>query len=65
VDDAHHVITAATASTAGSKDSMILPEIVDQAIDNLKWIFHSIVYHLFQMIVYQEFSPKFTTLSAV
>lgn len=30
-----------------------------------KWIFHSIVYHLFQMIVYQEFSPKFTTLSAV
>jgi hypothetical protein len=29
------------------------------------WIFHSIVYHLFQMIVYQEFSPKFTTLSAV
>jgi hypothetical protein len=36
VDDAHHVITAAIASTAGSKDSMILPEIVDQAIDNLK-----------------------------
>jgi hypothetical protein len=31
----------------------------------LEWIFHSIVYHLFQMIVYQEFSPKFTTLSAV
>ena len=30
-----------------------------------EWIFHSIVYHLFQMIVYQEFSPKFTTLSAV
>lgn len=36
VDDAHHVITGATASTAGSKDSMILPEIVDQAIDNLR-----------------------------
>lgn len=36
VDDAHHVITGATASTAGSKDSMILPEIVDQTIDNLR-----------------------------
>ena len=36
VDDAHHVITGAVASTAGSKDSMILPEIVDQTIDNLQ-----------------------------
>ncbi len=35
VDDAHHVITGAVASTAGSKDSMILPEIVDQMIENL------------------------------
>lgn len=36
VDDAHHVITGACASTAGSKDSAILPEIVEQAIENLK-----------------------------
>jgi hypothetical protein len=36
VDDAHHVITGAVASTAGTKDSMILPEIVDQTIENLK-----------------------------
>ena len=36
VDDAHHVITGATASTAGTKDSMILPEIVDQTMENLK-----------------------------
>jgi transposase len=35
VDDGHHVITAAVASTAGSKDSMILHEIVGQAIENL------------------------------
>jgi len=35
VDDAHHVITAAVASTAGSKDSSILHEILDQTIDNL------------------------------
>jgi hypothetical protein len=27
----------------------------------LKWIFHTIVYHLFQWIVYQRFSAKFTT----
>lgn len=36
VDDAHHVITAAVASTAGSKDSAILHEIVNQTIENLK-----------------------------
>ncbi len=35
VDDAHHVITGACASTAGSKDSAILQEIVDQTIENL------------------------------
>lgn len=36
VDDAHHVITGACASTAGSKDSAILPEILNQTIENLK-----------------------------
>src|SRR5690606_28304180 len=36
VDDAHHVITGACASTAGSKDSSILSEIMNQNIDNLK-----------------------------
>jgi IS5 family transposase len=36
VDDAHHVITGACASTAGSKDSENLAEIVDQTIENLK-----------------------------
>lgn len=36
VDDAQHVITAAVASTAGSKDSAILNEIVNQTIENLK-----------------------------
>ncbi|MDE1191852.1 MAG: IS1182 family transposase [Arachidicoccus sp.] len=36
VDDAHHVITGACASTAGSKDSAILHEIVDQTIHNLE-----------------------------
>jgi transposase len=36
VDDAHHVITGAVASTAGSKDSENLAEIVDQTIENLK-----------------------------
>lgn len=35
VDDAHHVITGAVASTAGSKDSAILHEILDQTINNL------------------------------
>ena len=28
------------------------------------WIFHSIVYHRFQWIVYQCFSPKFTTFNS-
>jgi len=35
VDDAHHVITGACASTAGSKDSAIFSEIMDQTIENL------------------------------
>ncbi len=35
VDDAHHVITGACASTAGSKDSAIFQEIMDQTIENL------------------------------
>lgn len=35
VDDAHHVITGACASTAGSKDSAIFSEIMDQTIANL------------------------------
>jgi transposase len=35
VDDAHHVITGACASTAGSKDSENLAEILDQTIENL------------------------------
>lgn len=36
VDDAHHVITGACASTAGSKDSSILHEILDQTIENFE-----------------------------
>lgn len=36
VDDAHHVITGACASTAGSRDSENLPEILDQTLDNLE-----------------------------
>ena len=36
VDDKNHIITAACASTAGSKDSAILPEIMDQMLSNLK-----------------------------
>lgn len=36
VDDAHHVITGACASTAGSRDSENLPEILDQTIQNLE-----------------------------
>lgn len=36
VDDAHHVITGACASTAGSRDSAILHEILDQTILNLQ-----------------------------
>ena len=35
VDDQNHVITGACASTAGSKDSTIFSEIMDQTIDNL------------------------------
>ena len=35
VDDKHHVITGACASTAGSKDSAIFAEIMDQTIENL------------------------------
>ena len=35
VDDANHVITGACASTAGSKDSAIFSEIMDQTIENL------------------------------
>jgi transposase len=35
VDDAHHVITGACASTAGSKDSENLAEILSQTMDNL------------------------------
>ena len=36
VDDAHHVITGACASTAGSKDSAIFSDIMSQTIDNFK-----------------------------
>lgn len=36
VDDACHVITGACASTAGSKDSAIISEIMDQTIANLQ-----------------------------
>lgn len=36
VDDAHHVITGACASTAGSKDSAIFSEIMEQTIENLR-----------------------------
>lgn len=35
VDDGHHVITGACASTAGSKDSAIFSDIMDQTIANL------------------------------
>src|SRR5690554_4781264 len=35
VDDKHHVITGACASTAGSKDSSIFSEIMNQTIENL------------------------------
>jgi len=38
VDDAHHVITGACASTAGSRDSENLPEILDQTLDNLEGV---------------------------
>ncbi|MFV0228036.1 IS1182 family transposase [Empedobacter falsenii] len=36
VDDKHHVITGACASTAGSKDSTIFSEIMDQTLSNFK-----------------------------
>lgn len=36
VHDKNHVITGACASTAGSKDSSIFSEIMDQTIENLK-----------------------------
>lgn len=36
VDDAHHVITAACASSAGNRDSQNLREILSQNIENLK-----------------------------
>ncbi|MCA4793263.1 IS1182 family transposase [Myroides odoratimimus] len=36
VDDKHHVITGACASTAGSRDSAIFSEIMDQTLDNLQ-----------------------------
>lgn len=36
VDDAHHVITGACASSAGQRDSQNLAEILDQTISNLK-----------------------------
>lgn len=36
VDDAHHVITGACASSAGKRDSQSLQEILDQTISNLK-----------------------------
>ena len=35
VDDKHHVITGACASTAGSKDSAIFAEIMGQTLENL------------------------------
>lgn len=35
VDDAHHVITAACASSAGHRDSQNLHQIVEQAVENL------------------------------
>ncbi|MFC0263855.1 transposase, partial [Fontibacter flavus] len=35
VDDAHHVITGACASSAGNRDSQNLSQILDQTIDNL------------------------------
>lgn len=35
VDDKHHVITGACASTAGSKDSAIFSEIMEQTLENL------------------------------
>jgi hypothetical protein len=39
---------------------IILNLAPEAAIDYASWIFRTIVYHLFQRIVYQLFSPKFT-----
>jgi hypothetical protein len=36
VDDAHHVITGACASTSGSKDSVIFPDIMNQTLENCR-----------------------------
>ena len=36
VDDSHHVITAACADHADKRDSQCLPNILSQAINNLK-----------------------------
>ena len=36
VDDAHHVILGACASSSGSKDSVIFPDIMDQTIENCR-----------------------------
>ncbi|OBW39917.1 Transposase DDE domain protein [Chryseobacterium sp. MOF25P] len=36
VDDANHVIVGACASSSGSKDSVIFPEIMNQTIENFK-----------------------------
>lgn len=36
VDDAHHVILGACASSSGSKDSVIFPDIMNQTIENCK-----------------------------
>ena len=36
VDDSFHVITGACASTSGSKDSVIFPEIMNQTLENCK-----------------------------
>jgi len=42
VDDAHHVITGACASTAGSKDSSIFADIMNQTMENLSQNFFQI-----------------------
>ena len=34
VDDAHHVIVGACASSSGSKDSVIFPDIMEQTLEN-------------------------------
>lgn len=36
VDDAHHVILGACASSSGSKDSVIFPDIMNQTIENCR-----------------------------